>query len=172
MLRKPILTAIAASLLWSAGVAARAAERPRPFVHPLFSDHAVLQRDVPLPVWGWTEAGKTVHVSIGGKTAEATAGADGRWQATIGPLAAGGPYTLEVSGPQKVTVNDVLFGQRLDTVPGNRTWRWASATATPRRTSTRPTSLNSGCSPCRSWWPRSLCRRRPWLGCHRARRMS
>jgi sialate O-acetylesterase len=69
-----------------------------------------LQRDVPLPVWGWTEAGKTVHVSIGGKTAEATAGADGRWQATIGSIAAGGPYVLEISGPQKVTVNDVLFG--------------------------------------------------------------
>ena len=25
----------------------------RPFVHPLFSDHAVLQRDMPIPIWGW-----------------------------------------------------------------------------------------------------------------------
>jgi sialate O-acetylesterase len=110
MLRKSMLTAIAASLLWSAGLAARAAQPPRPFVHPLFSDHAVLQRDVQLPVWGWTELGQTVHVALGGKTAEATADADGRWQATVGPFAAGGPYVLEVSGPRKLTVNDVLIG--------------------------------------------------------------
>jgi sialate O-acetylesterase len=110
MLRKTILTAIAVSLLWSAGVAARADKPARPFLHPLFSDHAVLQRDVPLPVWGWTTPGQTVHLSISGKTAEATAATDGRWQATIGPFVAGGPYHLEVSGPKEVTVDDVLFG--------------------------------------------------------------
>ena len=110
MLRKSILATVVLSLLFSAGAAARAEKQSRPFVHPLFSDHAVLQRDVPLPVWGWTEPGKTVRVSIGGRTAEATAAADGRWQATIGPFAVGGPYVLEIAGPQKATVNDVLFG--------------------------------------------------------------
>ncbi len=86
------------------------ADDPKPFLHPLFSDHAVLQRGVPVPVWGWTEPGKAVKVALAGKTAEATADAGGRWEAKLATLEAGGPFDLEVSGPQAVTVKDVLVG--------------------------------------------------------------
>ncbi len=34
-----------------------AAAADLPLLHPLFSDHAVLQRDAKVPVWGWTEPG-------------------------------------------------------------------------------------------------------------------
>lgn len=81
-----------------------------PFLNPLFSDDMVLQRGQSDPVWGWTTPGATVRVSIAGKNARAVAGADGAWMAHLPPLPTGGPYTLNVSGPQAVTRTNVLVG--------------------------------------------------------------
>lgn len=89
---------------------AAAAETPKPFLHPLFTNNMVWQRDVAAPIWGWTTPGATVTVSMQGKTATATAAADGKWLAKLGPFSAGGPYTLTVSGPQTVTLTNVLVG--------------------------------------------------------------
>lgn len=95
-----------------AGAALATAEEPapRPFVSPIFGDHMVLQRGKPNPVWGWSEPGDTVRVEIGGRTATATAGADGRWLARVSPPHAGGPYVVKVEGRQKVELQDVLVG--------------------------------------------------------------
>ncbi|HEY3418363.1 MAG TPA: sialate O-acetylesterase, partial [Armatimonadota bacterium] len=82
----------------------------KPFLHPLFADHMVLQRDIAAPVWGWTTPGTKVTISMGDKTGSARADADGKWLAKIGPFPAGGPYNLTVAGPQTVTVQDVLVG--------------------------------------------------------------
>ena len=82
----------------------------KPFLHPLFSDNMVLQRDIPAPIWGWTTPGAKVTVTLEDKTAEAVADAGGKWLAKIGPLAAGGPFTLTVTGPQEVTLHNVLVG--------------------------------------------------------------
>jgi sialate O-acetylesterase len=94
-----------------------AGEAERPLLHRLFSDQVVLQRDIPVPVWGWAEAGKEVTVSLDGAASKAVADAQGRWQAKVGPFPAGGPHTLTVSGPpaaggpdQSVMVKEVLFG--------------------------------------------------------------
>ena len=90
-------------------VAARA-DDPKPFLSSLFTDNMVLQRGIPDAVWGWTTPGRAVTVSLGGKTARAVAGPDGKWTARIGPFKEGGPYTLTVSGPQSVTLSNVLVG--------------------------------------------------------------
>ncbi len=82
----------------------------RPFVHPLFSDDMVLQRRARFPVWGWTTPGAKVTVSMEGKSATAVADAQGKWMARLGPFEAGGPYTLTISGPQSVTLSNVLVG--------------------------------------------------------------
>ena len=68
-----------------------------------FSDHMVLQRDMPVPVWGTGMPGAEVKVSLfaggeEGKTvAEATdtVGANGRWIAFLPPRPAGGPFALD-----------------------------------------------------------------------------
>ena len=86
------------------------AQQTKPFLHPLFTDNMVLQRDVRFPIWGWTEPGKKITVQLLGKTATATADAQGRWQVTLGPFPAGGPYTVTISGPQLVTLQNVLIG--------------------------------------------------------------
>jgi sialate O-acetylesterase len=90
----------------------RAQESPaaRPFLHPLFGDDMVLQRDVKFPVWGWTTPGTSVTVQFRGQKATVAADADGKWLARLGPFAAGGPFTLTISGPQSVTLNNVLVG--------------------------------------------------------------
>jgi sialate O-acetylesterase len=84
---------------------------PKPLLHPLFAEHMVLQCDVPAPVWGWAEPGREVMVEIAGQKDSAKAGADGRWQARVGPLPAGGPHVLRVrAGSTAVEIKDVLIG--------------------------------------------------------------
>ncbi len=101
---------LASALLAAAGGDADAP--PRPFLHGVFNDHMVIQRDVPAPIWGWTDPGQKVQVTLDGKTAEAVAGPDGKWMAKLGPFQAGGPYPLEITGPKgkTVTLRDVLVG--------------------------------------------------------------
>ena len=78
----------------------------------VFSDHMVLQRDMPLPVWGTTAPGAAVVVKLAGKSASATADENGRWRTELPAMAAGGPFTLEVSAPgASRTFSDVLSGE-------------------------------------------------------------
>jgi sialate O-acetylesterase len=79
---------------------------------PVFQDHAVLQRDQPVPVWGTAVAGDEVSVAFAGRQAAARADASGRWAATLPPIGGGGPFSLEVrttSGSTR-TLSDILVG--------------------------------------------------------------
>jgi sialate O-acetylesterase len=93
--------------LFAAATTARAEVK----LHALFTDGAVLQRDLPVPVWGTASGGEDVTVSLAGQTASAKANADGRWSVKLKPLAAGGPHTLKVEGTNKLEVKDVLVGE-------------------------------------------------------------
>jgi sialate O-acetylesterase len=77
----------------------------------LFAELAVLQRDRPLPVWGWADPGEKVQVALGVEKAEAVAEPDGRWQATLKPQPMSKePLVLEARGKNRVVVKDVLLG--------------------------------------------------------------
>jgi sialate O-acetylesterase len=99
-----------ASLLILLTVNSQAADASRPFVHPVFGSHMVLQRGMKDPIWGWTKPGARVTLRMDGKRFTATADPTGKWMAAIGPFKAGGPYTLTISGPEEVTFTDVLVG--------------------------------------------------------------
>ena len=93
------------------GLASAAERAERPFLHPLFANHMVLQREAPVPVWGWTEPGTPVRVTVARQTAEAIADADGRWQVTLAPLAGRGPFFLRVEGAKERRVlENILVG--------------------------------------------------------------
>jgi sialate O-acetylesterase len=77
----------------------------------LFSAHMVVQSGQTLPIWGWADPGDKITVSLAGEAGEAVAGQDGRWQAMLKPLKAGGPYTLLVQGKESLKVEDVLAGE-------------------------------------------------------------
>lgn len=79
-----------------------------------FQDHAVLQRDQPLPVWGWAAPGATVRIELAGNTASALAGTHGDWIVRLPALPAGGPHTLVASSPataERVEIKDLLVGE-------------------------------------------------------------
>lgn len=75
----------------------------------LLTDGAVLQRDKPLTIWGWADDGEKVRVRFAGHEA-VTHAQDGKWQVTLPPVPAGGPFALEVSGKNQVVRNNLLVG--------------------------------------------------------------
>ncbi|MEO1996447.1 MAG: sialate O-acetylesterase, partial [Planctomycetaceae bacterium] len=78
----------------------------------VLGSHMVLQRDVPLPVWGTAEAGEEVRVDLDGNRATTKAGDDGRWKVTLKAMSADGkPHRLTVSGNNTVTLEDILIGE-------------------------------------------------------------
>jgi len=83
---------------------------PPPFVSTIFGDNMVLQRNKPDSVWGWSDPGDQVKVEIAGHTATAVTGSDHRWQVKIDPPAAGGPYTMTITGKQTVELKNVSVG--------------------------------------------------------------
>jgi sialate O-acetylesterase len=77
-----------------------------------FSDHVVLQREKPIPVWGWANANETVNVSLAGQTKQAQSDKDGKFMVEFSPLEAGGPFELKVAANSgSLTVKDVLIGE-------------------------------------------------------------
>ncbi len=77
----------------------------------LFSDNAVLQRDMKLPVWGTADNDEKIKVTLGDQTVETTA-KDGKWSVELKPIAAGGPHTLTVAGANnQVEAKDILIGE-------------------------------------------------------------
>lgn len=76
----------------------------------IFSSHMVLQRDMPIHVWGTAAPGEQVSVSFHGKSTTATADIRGRWSVYLPAQAAGGPFTLEVRASNTIQVDDILLG--------------------------------------------------------------
>jgi sialate O-acetylesterase len=108
---RPALAAIAL-MIGGTPCGAAAAPMPHPLLNEMFQDHAVLQRDRPIPVWGEARAGEQVAVSINTTTVRARADAAGHWRAALPAMPAGGPYSLSVraqSGDSR-SVADLLVG--------------------------------------------------------------
>jgi sialate O-acetylesterase len=80
-------------------------------LHAMFQDHAVLQRDKPIQVWGQAKPAEEVRIALAGKKVRARADGEGRWEAQLPALKAGGPYVLTATaGDITQTVSDVLIG--------------------------------------------------------------
>src|SRR5689334_3684316 len=76
----------------------------------LVRDSMILQRDMDIKIWGWATKGEKVTVRFNGKSAKAITGADGKWSVSLPPMKAGGPYTMEISGKNKIELKEVLIG--------------------------------------------------------------
>ena len=77
----------------------------------IFGSHMVLQRQMPVPVWGTANPGEKIHVTFDKYQADATADEQGHWIAKLPALEAGGPFTLTVQGEDKTTLTDVMVGE-------------------------------------------------------------
>lgn len=80
-------------------------------VHPLFHDHAVLQRGGEIPIWGWDQPGTAVTVRLAGQEKRTIADERGRWEVRLDPMEAGGPHELCVEGTRRLVSTDILVGE-------------------------------------------------------------
>jgi sialate O-acetylesterase len=101
--------AIAAALLALGTTRADAQLR----LNSVFTDGAVLQRDVAVPVWGMGTPGTAVKVEVPRHAAVAKVNADGRWRVKLGAMpATATPFGMTVSaGADTVRVRDLLVGE-------------------------------------------------------------
>ncbi len=103
-------TAIAALLCLMLLASAAAAEVR--FVAPIFAPGLILQRDMPVPIWGAADPGEPITVAFAGQSKSVTADSAGLWRAILDPLAAGGPLLLTATGrTTNAKVDNVLVGE-------------------------------------------------------------
>lgn len=82
-------------------------------LNPLFTDHAVLQQELPVPVWGTAKSEQKVTVTFGEQEKTANADAEGNWMVILDPLVASAdPAEMKVTaGEKSITISDVLVGE-------------------------------------------------------------
>ena len=82
-------------------------------VADVFTDNAVLQQGVKLPVWGVTASSKIVVVRFAGQTKRVQAAEDGSWRLELSPLranAAGATMVVE-TGDSRLELRNLLVGE-------------------------------------------------------------
>src|SRR5688572_11683901 len=95
----------------SLAAGATSANAQGPTFAAIFGDHAVLQRDQPITLWGKAPAHAAVTVKLGSESVQAVADGAGKWRATLRGMAAGGPHVLSASANGATTaLNDILVG--------------------------------------------------------------
>ncbi len=77
----------------------------------VIDSHMVLQREMPLPVWGWAEVGEEVTVTLGENSAKTTADDKGNWSVQLPAMKADGKsYSMTVKGKNTIVLEDILIG--------------------------------------------------------------
>ena len=97
-----------------------------------FQDHAVLQRDQTLPVWGWAAPQTRIRVTLAGNEAHCLSNAQGHWLVRLPALPAGGPHTLvvEAANGETLAITDLLVGE-VWLASGQSNMNWTLAQSLP-----------------------------------------
>jgi sialate O-acetylesterase len=86
--------------------------KAEPRLNNLFTDHAVVQRDRDVELWGTALPDEKVEISLSDKSVSTIADKAGNWRVTLPPMKAGGPYSLSAGSKdcEKQRLNDILIG--------------------------------------------------------------
>ena len=76
----------------------------------LVTDSMVLQRDAEVKIWGWASPKEKINIRFQNKIHKTITGADGKWLVKLSPMKAGGPYSMDIIGSNKITLKDILIG--------------------------------------------------------------
>lgn len=77
-----------------------------------FTEHMVLQRDMPIRVWGEAAPGAMITVTLDKSTISTECNSEGQWSVTLPSHKAGGPFVFSVrSGNETVSFSDVMVGE-------------------------------------------------------------
>ena len=74
------------------------------------SDNMVLQRDLPVKLWGKADIDEAVSVTLNGYTVKTKAGKDGIWRVQLKAMPYGGPYEMTIKGKNTITLRNILIG--------------------------------------------------------------
>ncbi|MGG9963477.1 sialate O-acetylesterase [Ferruginibacter sp. SUN106] len=77
----------------------------------IFGDNMVLQRNKPISIWGWANAGEKIMVQFNQQQKSVVTDKMGKWQLLLQPENAGGPYQLTVTGKNKISLQNILVGE-------------------------------------------------------------
>ena len=107
---------LTSALLGSLLTATAAQTKPAPAIAlgAPFADNAILQRDMDLPVWGWSKPGTAITVEFAGQKEIAKTGADGKWLLKLKPLKANSaPAQMLITDSEgkKVALKNMLVGE-------------------------------------------------------------
>lgn len=82
-------------------------------LHPLFSDHMVLQQETKVNLWGKGNPGDSIIVEAGwGQVSSSKIDSTGGWMLKLPTPKYGGPYTLSFfSTNQQIVLKDILIGE-------------------------------------------------------------
>jgi len=76
-----------------------------------FSDNMVLQRDMPIRIWGWADRNEPVTINFKGITERTKADKTGKWSMKFPAMQYGGPFTMTIKGKDSIIVfNNILIG--------------------------------------------------------------
>lgn len=70
----------------------------------------VLQRDAPITIYGWADAGKTVKINFNNKDLETKANANGEWTIDFKAQKEGGPYKMTIVEDNTIILEDIYVG--------------------------------------------------------------
>lgn len=76
----------------------------------LISDGMVLQRDTEIKIWGWASASEKITLTLKKEKYETVTDASGNWEILLPAHTAGGPYEIKLKGKNKITIENILFG--------------------------------------------------------------
>jgi sialate O-acetylesterase len=76
----------------------------------IFADNMVVQRDQVTKIRGTATPGIDVTVKLNERTVHTRADLNGDWVASLPPLPAGGPYTINIDGGEHITLRHILSG--------------------------------------------------------------
>jgi sialate O-acetylesterase len=76
----------------------------------LVSDRMVLQRNIPLNIWGWADKNEKVTVRFLNQKKTTHTDHNGKWAVSLKPVSEGGPYSMTVEGTNTIKLKDILVG--------------------------------------------------------------
>jgi len=77
----------------------------------LVSDGMVLQREIPIRIWGFGAPGEKVTVKFDGETAGSVTDDNGKWVVELRPKKAGGPYVMDIDGINHIWIKNIMVGE-------------------------------------------------------------
>lgn len=76
----------------------------------VFSSNMVLQRDIPVQLWGWADRREHISIIFHGDTTHIKTDRKGKWSAELSSYPAGGPFEMIVSGKNEIKLTNILLG--------------------------------------------------------------